>query len=233
MKKSVLSLLLSCAVALNSCGDGGKTALSPKEFAQKTENTKSEIILDVRSPEEFASGHLPAAVNADWNGDQFRNQVQHIDKSTPLFVYCLSGGRSASAAAALREMGFSKVYEMQGGLMKWRAAQLPEEGGNVRGATGMSMNDYEAILGSKPLVLVDFYADWCGPCKKMKPFLEEIAAAQKEALTLLRIDVEANPEITKALGLDAVPVLKIYRNGKESWTNTGYIEKEDIEAQLK
>lgn len=233
MKKVVLSILMLSAISFSSCGGSGKTSLSAKEFAQKLADTKDEIIVDVRTPEEFGSGHLSGAVNIDWNSGDFQTKAGQLDKSKPIFVYCLSGGRSASAAAALRAMGYSSVYEMQGGMMQWRAAQLPEEGGNVHGAAGMSVQQYQAAIQSKALVLVDFYAEWCAPCKKMKPYLDELAAAYKDRLTVLRIDVEANPELTKSMGLDAVPVLKVYRNGKESWTNTGYIEKEGVAAQLK
>lgn len=221
------------AISFSSCGGSGKSTLSPKEFSQKLNDTKEEILLDVRTPGEFGSGHLSGAVNIDWNSSDFQRKAAQLDKSKPLFVYCLSGGRSASAAAALREMGFSSVYEMQGGMMQWRAAGLPEEGGNVNAAAGMTVQQYESMLQNKPLVLVDFYAEWCAPCKKMKPYLEELAAENKESLTLIRIDIEANPELTKSMGLDAVPVLKVYRNGKESWTNTGYVEKETVAAQLK
>lgn len=221
------------AISFSSCGGSGKSSLSAKEFSQKLADTKEEILLDVRTPEEFGSGHLSGAVNIDWNSSDFQQKAAQLDKSKPLFVYCLSGGRSASAAAALREMGFSSVYEMQGGMMQWRAAGLPEEGGNVNAASGMTVQQYESLVQSKALVLVDFYAEWCAPCKKMKPYLEELAAENKESLTLIRIDIEANPELTKSMGLDAVPVLKVYRNGKESWTNTGYVEKEAVAAQLK
>lgn len=232
MKKITLSLLLLSAISFTSCGGSGKTSLSAKEFAQKTEDLKDEVIVDVRTPDEFASGHLAGAVNIDWNAADFKDKAAQLDKSKPLFVYCLSGGRSASAAAALRSMGFGTVYEMQGGMMQWRAAQLPEEGGNVAGAAGMSVAQYKSLLEKQPLVLVDFYAEWCGPCKKMKPYLDELAAENKGRMTLLRIDIEANPELTKAMGLDAVPVLKVYRNGQETWTNTGYIDKENVAAQL-
>lgn len=233
MKKTILGLLMLSSISFSSCGGSGKSSLSAKEFAQKIEDNKEEIVLDVRTPGEFSSGHLSGAVNIDWNASDFGAKAAQLDKSKPLFVYCLSGGRSASAAAALREMGFSTVYEMQGGLMQWRAAQLAEEGGNVNGAAGMSEQEYQTLLNSKALVLVDFYAEWCGPCKKMKPYLDELAGEYKDSLTLLRIDIEANPELTKSMGLEAVPVLKVYRNGKETWTHTGYVEKDEVAAQLK
>lgn len=72
-------------------------------------------ILDVRTPSEFSKGHLINALNYDWNGNEFDKQIAPLDKSKPVFVYCLSGGRSSSAANKMRSSGFTQVYEMDGG----------------------------------------------------------------------------------------------------------------------
>ena len=65
------------------------------------------------------------AKNFDWNGEHFEHQVMGLDKTKPVFVYCLKGGRSASAASRLRDMGFKEVYELEGGTSNWQAAKLP------------------------------------------------------------------------------------------------------------
>jgi thioredoxin 1 len=100
--------------------------LSPKEFAQKTKAVPSVRIIDVRTPAEYAKGHLQGAVNIDWNGNSFEAQIMALDKSKPVFVYCHSGRRSGLAADKMRADGFKQVYEMDGGITKWEAAGLPE-----------------------------------------------------------------------------------------------------------
>ena len=109
-----------------SCSQGQtKLKLAPRVFADKITQSTKVTVLDVRTPEEFIDGHLAKARNIDWNGEGFENEVVKLDKSKPVFVYCLSGGRSASAASRLRSMGFREVYELDGGIKQWRDAKLP------------------------------------------------------------------------------------------------------------
>jgi len=114
MKKFVLlfgmflSILLSaCSNATSGVSEGDK--LSPKDFQKKISETPSALIIDVRTPEEFDNGHIQNAVNINWNGDQFDAQTDKINKSNPVFVYCLTGGRSSAAAESMRSKGFTKV----------------------------------------------------------------------------------------------------------------------------
>ncbi|MCH5600293.1 rhodanese-like domain-containing protein [Niabella ginsengisoli] len=115
-------LLIGCADAQQQ-----NNTLEATAFSEKIKATPDAVVLDVRTPQEFAKGHLPSAINYDWNDKNFQSQVAALDKSKPLFVYCLSGGRSSKAAETLRSKGFKHVYELNGGIMKWRSAQLPEE----------------------------------------------------------------------------------------------------------
>ena len=129
MKKFNL-LFIACLLAVVSnvtLGQDTKTKqnLSPVEFSTKIKQQPAAILIDVRSPEEFASGHLANAKNMDWNGTDFQNKIAKVDKSKAVFVYCQSGGRSAAAAAEMRAKGFKEVYEMEGGIGQWKSAKLP------------------------------------------------------------------------------------------------------------
>lgn len=205
-----------------------QSSLSAKEFAEKIKALPEAPVIDVRTPGEFSSGHLNNAVNYDWNGSQFEQQIKTLDKSKPVFVYCLSGGRSAAAAEKMRADGFREVYEMNGGMMKWRNENLPETTNNQVSSTGMSEQDFQSLLNSDKIILIDFYADWCVPCKKMEPYLNEISKEQKNTVTLIRINVEENQELCEKLGISAIPVLQVYKNKKMTWTNTGFVEKETV-----
>lgn len=205
-----------------------QSSLSAKAFAEKLKALPEAPVIDVRTAGEFSSGHLQNAVNYDWNGSQFEAQIKTLDKSKPVFVYCLSGGRSAAAASKMRADGFSEVYELEGGMMKWRNENLPETTNNLVPSTGMSEQDFQSLLNSDKTILIDFYADWCVPCKKMEPYLNDISTEQKNTLTLIRINVEENQELCQKLGISAIPVLQVYKNRKMTWTNTGFIEKETV-----
>jgi len=237
MNKWILAISVSAALFFNSCGRSQSAnnnyTLNASEFNEKINNTPGGLVLDVRTSDEFNKGHLINATNYDWNGDNFKGQIAHIDKLRPVFIYCLSGGRSSSAAAFMRNEGFKEVYELNGGIMKWRGSGLPETTENKKINPGMSENDFKQIINSDKLVLVDFYADWCAPCQKMKPYLEEIALEYETTVKVVRINADDNQALCKSLKVDALPVLQIYKNQEIVWNNVGFIEKEEVVKQLK
>ena len=92
------------------------------EFAAIIADTAVQLV-DVRTPAEFAAGHIPEAVNIDVRGENFESQAQStLDKERPVAVYCRSGARSKTAAHALAAMGF-RVYELNKGFMNWKGAR--------------------------------------------------------------------------------------------------------------
>ena len=98
-----------------------------KTFSEKIESNKKEIqLIDVRTPEEFNEQHIGEAKNINWNGTDFEEKISKLDKSEPVYIYCKSGGRSAKAASKLSEMGFTEIYELDGGINSWNKADLPK-----------------------------------------------------------------------------------------------------------
>ena len=150
MKKYLSIVLAAITILFNSCTNGqtqsSKTNLSATEFADKIKELPTAPIVDVRTPDEFSKGHLVNALNYDWNGSEFDKQIALLDKSKPVFVYCLSGGRSSSAASRMRSDGFKEVYELSGGIMKWRGVNLPETTENTVVSNGMSKQQFDALL---------------------------------------------------------------------------------------
>ena len=116
-------LLYSCS---NSQSQPAGSHLNATEFSEKISQITDAVVIDVRTPKEFSRGHLAHALNYDWNGHAFQQQITHLDKAKPVFVYCRSGGRSSAAAESMRQQGFQRVYELNGGIIKWRKAGLPE-----------------------------------------------------------------------------------------------------------
>jgi thioredoxin 1 len=235
MKKHYLTLLIIAIISLSSCSNGqnSKFNLSAPEFDTQLKSKPTAPLVDVRTPDEFSKGHLQNALNIDCNGTSFDTEIAKFDKLKPIFVYCLSGGRSGQAASKMRADGFKEVYELQGGIMKWRGANFPETTSTVMLSMGMSKQHYDSLLITDKLVLIDFYADWCAPCKKMKPYLEEITKQMDSTVTVIRINADDNKSLLKELSIDELPTLLIYKNGTIAWRHSGYINKENVVAQLK
>ena len=85
---------------------------------------KDIVLIDVRTPEEFASGHLENAVNMNYFDSDFDVQLKTLDKNKTVYLYCKSGRRSANAAEKLEDMGFVKIYDLEGGILSWQAKGL-------------------------------------------------------------------------------------------------------------
>jgi thioredoxin 1 len=166
-------------------------------------------------------------LNLNVGSKEFKTQVSHLDKTKPVMVYCLSGGRSTKAAEYMRKQGFTDVFELKGGMMDWRAKNKPVVGGKT--GSGMTMNAYNQHVTQDKLVLVDFYAKWCAPCKKMAPALENLKNEHADVLNLLKVDADMNKELMANLKVQALPTLMLYKNGKLVWSFTGYVEKNEIE----
>jgi rhodanese-related sulfurtransferase len=128
--------LVAAATLLAGCSGGsvsvsaGPTAaavpnagssLSPSDFAAAAK-VADTVLLDVRTPAEFASGHLAGAVNVDVEGADFAQKVAALDKAKAYAVYCRSGNRSKVAMGAMQQLGLSRLYDLAGGINAWKSA---------------------------------------------------------------------------------------------------------------
>ncbi len=89
-----------------------------KTFQSKL-NDEGVQIIDVRTPNEYAQGNIKGSVNIDYFGSDFQTQLNKLDKSKPVLVYCAVGGRSGKAAKMMKKMGFMVVYDLRGGYNNW------------------------------------------------------------------------------------------------------------------
>jgi rhodanese-related sulfurtransferase len=231
MKSFTLSMLLLLFAGAVSCqSQPANTQLNAQQFEDGIRQPNIQL-LDVRTAAEYKRGHLAKSLQADWNNrSQFEDRTQHLDKNKPLYVYCLSGGRSAAAASWLRAQGYKNVYELIGGFNGWVGNNKPVEGGvNL---PQLSLEAYQAIANSGKVVLVDFGASWCPPCKKMEPILAEIIAEKGNLFKFAKVDGGNDYDVMKAQQVEALPVFILYKNGKEMWRHQGLVSKEELDKQI-
>lgn len=224
-------LFLIISVVLISCNkkeDNSFKEIAPKDFAEKIKTTENPQILDVRTPEEFESEHIDNATNVNWNGDNFAEKVASYDKTKPVFVYCLSGGRSKKAANHLAELGFKNIIELDGGYMAWEKAN-PKTNAVW---SGMTQEDYNKLMVSDKTVVIDFYAEWCGPCKKMAPYLDKMSKEMADKVIIHRIDADKNKSLFNALGYQGLPVVIVVKNGKQTFFKNEFVSEEDLRKAL-
>lgn len=102
--------------------------ISPQEaFTLIQENKENEdfVIIDVRTPREFAVEHIENAVNIDSDSENFRDELEKLDKDRTYLIYCLTGIRSRQALETMEKLDFSEVYNMSDGIIVWKADGLP------------------------------------------------------------------------------------------------------------
>jgi thioredoxin len=221
---------------LFSCGPKeGQQDLIASEFQTAMSAESDAQILDVRTIDEFQNGHIEGAINADVNSAAFQQIASDLNKDKTVFVYCLSGARSASAAGMLKEMGFKSIVNLTGGMLAWRSANLPVATGEAKPAlsAGLTEATFAEKIKGKPMVIIDYNATWCGPCKKLSPILKEWVKAQNGKVELIEIDVDENQELAKAKNIESIPYLEMYKNGVKTWTSLGLIGKEELDKSLR
>lgn len=112
---------LSAALLLAACGSSSAKKVSPKEFSEVVMQS-GVIVLDVRTPAEFAEGHLANAININFESGNFEEEISKLDKSKTYAVYCRSGNRSGQATAKMSKAGFTNIYDLDGGIIDWQNA---------------------------------------------------------------------------------------------------------------
>lgn len=231
MKFHSIFLIIISFIVFSCNGQNTKNSktIDAKAFSEKIATTPNPQILDVRTPEEFSSDHIDKAVNINWLGDNFVAEAEKLDKTKPVFVYCKSGGRSQSAVQKLEELGFTNIYQLQGGILKWDAAGLSQPSNKI---TGMTVQEYNNLVSADKKVLIDFYAEWCAPCKKMKPYLLKMEKELAGKVTIIRLDADKNKTLMTEMKISELPTLLLYDNATVKWKHSGFISEEELRKQI-
>jgi len=136
--KNLMVLILSVSLVISTVLTGGcvssKTPtqiiedITPQEaltLIQENQNNPDFVIIDVRTPEEFAEGYIENAVIIDFRSETFMDELNKLDKDKTYVIYCRSGRRSSSALNTIAELNFREAYNILGGITKWQEEGLP------------------------------------------------------------------------------------------------------------
>ncbi|MBP9727889.1 MAG: rhodanese-like domain-containing protein [Candidatus Moranbacteria bacterium] len=117
IKIGVIVLGIGAVLFFVLSGSPSAQSLSAEDFVTQYKKTSDAILVDVRTPEEFRSGHIEGAVNIDFQDASFMAEVQKLDTTKTYFVYCRSGNRSKQAISVMNQQGISSINELQGGII--------------------------------------------------------------------------------------------------------------------
>jgi rhodanese-related sulfurtransferase len=212
-------------------------ALRFKEEINKLEG----LVIDVRTPEEFHSGYIQEATNIDFYANDFEHKLKMISKDIPVYVYCRSGGRSYATAKKMEMLGFTKVYNLVGGIVSWDSAgykikNFTDDDGVYKEGRGaiepiFTALEIDSFLTHNEIVLLAFITKWCVPCKKIRPILEDIQI-EKSNIKVVFIDADVNKELLSTYNVNGLPTLIFFSDKKLVYSHVGMISKQELEKEI-
>jgi thioredoxin 1 len=204
------------------------SVLEPQEFLQKLKSSDI-VLLDVRTPEEYQTGHIKNAIDLDYRNATFSDQIRKLDPSKTYLIYCRSGRRSASTIDSLKKLGFTQLYDLKGGINAWKTEKLPIVGETM---DKISEDELKKMISSDHIILVDFYAPWCGPCLKMEPMFKSLAEKYRNRIKIIKINSDENKNLVKPYIQDGFPKLIAYKDQKVQWEKVGLINEEELVQKI-
>ena len=198
--------------------------------------TEDAILLDVRTPQEYSRGHIQGSTAINIADPEFASRIGLLQKDKTILIYCLSGSRSIAAANYMSQNGFKKIYNMQFGMMDWNQQRFAvEQSSNQIAGTAktFTQQSFDILLKGNKLVLVDFHAVWCAPCKAMNPIVDKLSTDFKGKAYVEKVDVEANKLISNSYQVQSVPSFVLFKEGKKVWSHNGVISYDDLALAIK
>jgi thioredoxin len=235
MKRLAISISFVLIAFLSIAQSATFKQVNPAQFQQLIKNPKG-VLLDVRTQSEFGNGHIANSGQLNYYSLDFKKRLLLLPKNEPIYLYCNTGYRSEKAANILIENGYTNVHNLEHGIMDWELKNLPVVADpNAKPDTDnkMDFDEYSKMIQSKELVFIDFYAPWCGPCRKMMPMMDSLKVEYHGKINIVKVNADASKSLIKELKLMGVPYLAMYKNGKLVYSKNGAVTREEITNEFK
>lgn len=225
LNKAFFFILLLVFSACNQQTSSGQ--LDALAFQQIASNNNAQII-DLRPKSEFDSAHLANAVSFVPNSAELDAYIDLLYKDIPVCVVGTGSDAKKSVIEKLSAKGFKQVYELKGGYTAWTEAKLPFVKTVPKKIYDNDTITFDkAIMGNK-LVMVDFNATWCKPCKMMQPSIDKIHDTRSEEVVVYSIDTDQHPEYNEKYQIRSIPLVMLFKNGKILHRSEGLLEESQI-----
>jgi thioredoxin len=232
-------LLITPLLFLSACAQNTQnksfTDVNSLQF-EKLVSAGKGILLDVRTENEFKNGHIANAGQLNFYASDFRSRLLLLPKDQPIYIYCLTGSRSRSAAQLLVQNGYANVYNLQRGIMEWNQQSLPvvsDPKARPDLDNNMEPDQFAKLMQSDELVFIDFYAPWCSPCLKMMPMIDKMKVDYQNKINIVKVNVDASKNLVKELRLSSVPYLALYYKGEIIYSKNGAVTQEELTSVFK
>ncbi|WP_209319702.1 thioredoxin domain-containing protein [Ancylomarina longa] len=226
-----ITLFIPILLFFSACGQKeGINQLDALEFEKQIQKEQA-ILLDVRTLNEYKNGHIQNAGQLNYYALNFKRKLLLLPKDQPIYLYCNTGYRSNRAARILKDNAYLQVFNLEHGIMEWNLKNLNvEKSPDAKPDLDHQMKKeaFERWIESDSLVFIDFYAPWCGPCRKMMPMIDSLKVNYHKKLKILKINSDASKQLMKELKMNSVPYLVLYRRGEILFSHKGSITKREL-----
>ncbi len=212
----------------------GTKQVSSQEFYQLISQGEG-VLLDVRTEREYRNGHIENAGQLNFYAFDFRRRLLLLPKDQPIYLYCNTGYRSNLAARFLIRNGYTKVYNLQRGIMEWNLEYLPviiDPNAQPDTDDRFTVREFNELIQSESFVLADFYAPWCGPCRQMMPMIDSLKVEYHGRIRVEKVNADASKRLMRELNMVSVPYIVLYHNGEILFEHRGLIERQKLVAKM-
>ncbi len=231
----IITVFFYTANAQNQKLEDGVIQVNSIEFKELIKN-KNATFLDVRTKSEFSAEHIENSGQLNYYALDFKKKLLLLPKDQPIYLYCNTGYRSQRAGRYLVKNGYKNVYNLEHGIMEWNLTELPVVEGDkslLIKENSMSVNDFKNLIATDTLVFIDFYAPWCGPCRKMMPMIDSLKTEYHGKVKIVKANSDVSKKLVKELKLIGVPYLVLYKNSELLFERNGMATREELITEFK
>jgi thioredoxin len=220
-------VLLVFLLSFFACKNNKTGKLDIDAFNQIASNNNAQII-DLRPKAEFDSGHIVNAASFVPNSSELDTYIDLLYKDVPV---CIVGGSkedNTKLIETLKSKGFKLINELNGGMSAWTNAKLPVQKTLPKKIYPNDTITFDEAINGDKLVMVDFNATWCKPCKMMQPSIDRVHDERSDEVIVYSIDVDQFPQYNEKYQIKGIPLVMLFKNGKNLHRSEGYLEENKI-----
>jgi len=213
----------------------GVIQVNSAEFKKLIKDNKGTF-LDVRTKSEYSAEHIKNAGQLNYYALDFKKKLLLLPKDQPIYLYCNTGYRSKKAGEILAKNGYTNIFNLEHGIMEWNLKELPVVEGDksmLIKENAMNVDGFKKLIASGKPIFFDFYAPWCGPCRKMMPMMDSLKTEYHGKIKIVKVNSDVSKKLIKELKLMGVPYLVFYKNNKKLFERSGTATRQELISQFK
>jgi len=232
ISQSMKTIIFASLILLSACNLNKSNALlEVGDFKAKVLEPNAQI-LDIRTDVEFKKAHIANAVNISFTSANFDAMATQLYPDVPTYIYSNTEAEAVAAAQKLNSFNFKELFVLKGGIASWQSANLPLEAEQPKKVYESDTIPFEEARKGNKLVMVDFNATWCKPCKMIEPFVHKLHDNRASEVIVYSIDTDQRPDLAREYNANQIPLLVFIKNNQEVYRSLGAISEEELNAMV-